>query len=60
MKIFIIVFSILTLINYLIGGIMTREFNIKKWELQYEWKTFLICEIVCICGSILITHCIIN
>ena len=55
---FIVIFIIFTIVNYIIGAFLTNEFSIKNWELDCEWVAFILTEVICIIGAVLIS-CVI-
>jgi hypothetical protein len=54
MKIFIILL-LATLANYLMGATIYEEFDVTKWQLEYEWKAFILVELVIVPCSIIIS-----
>lgn len=42
----LIIFLLATLANYLIGATIYEEFDITKWQLEYEWRAFIFTELM--------------
>lgn len=51
--IFITYFALFTIINFIIGGLIST-FQIKEWS--WEWHPFIVCEIIILIGAILLTN----
>ena len=50
----LIIFLLATLTNYLIGATIYEEFDVTKWQLEYEWRAFILVELIVIpCSFIL-------
>ena len=50
----LIIFLLATLANYLMGATIYEEFDITKWQLEYEWRAFILVELIIVpCSFIL-------
>ena len=51
----LIIFLLLTLANHLMGAIIYEEFDVTKWQLEYEWRAFILVELVVVPCSIILS-----
>ena len=51
----LIIFLLVTLANYLIGATIYEEFDITKWQLEYEWRAFIFVELTVVPCSIILS-----
>ena len=51
----LIIFLLATLANYLIGATIYEEFDITKWQLEYEWRVFIFVELTVVPCSIILS-----
>ena len=61
LQIYTIVLLVLTIVNYLIGAVVTEEFRINRWT--YQWCAFILSEVVIVITSIgiaILTHKLIQ
>lgn len=50
----LIIFLLASLANYLMGATIYEEFDVTKWQLEYEWRAFILVESIVIpCSFIL-------
>ena len=51
----LIILLLATLANYLMGATIYEEFDITKWQLEYEWRAFIFVELTVVPCSIILS-----
>ena len=51
----LIIFLLASLANYLMGATIYEEFDVTKWQLEYEWRAFILVELVVVPCSIILS-----
>ena len=51
----LIIFLLATLANYLMGATTYEEFDVTKWQLEYEWGAFIFVELTFVPCSIILS-----
>ena len=51
----LIIFLLASLANYLMGATIYEEFDVTKWQLEYEWRAFILVESIVIPCSIILS-----
>lgn len=51
----LIILLLATLANYLMGATIYEEFDVTKWQLEYEWRAFILVELIVVPCSIILS-----
>ena len=51
----LIILLLATLANYLMGATIYEEFDVTKWQLEYEWRAFILVELIIVPCSIILS-----